>query len=101
MPSSLSLAVVTPSSTVLPQTLCTSFVEQQVYPVLLIQSYHDSTIERSMLVDGINAPRPRRTWRLAKRLTTVKLTELLTFFEARNGGHQPFYFYDPYAALEI
>jgi hypothetical protein len=98
MPGQLATAVVSPATNVLPQGLCTSFVEIQQFP-LLVQDYHDSTIERSLVTDTVNPPRPLRTWRLAKRVTTAQLTALLTFWEVTvSGGLNPFYFYDPFAA---
>lgn len=36
----------------------------------------------------------RKSWRLAKRLTSSQLATLRTFFFARRGGTEPFYFYD-------
>lgn len=96
MPGSLSLATVSPSSTVFPFSLSLSFVETQLYP-LLSTTYHDGTLERSLITDGVNSPRPARTWSLSKRLTTTQLSTLRTFWETTvQGGLRPFYFYDPY-----
>jgi hypothetical protein len=87
------------ASGVLPQSLSTSFAESHVYPLLSI-SYNDGTFERSLIVDGANAPRRLRTWTLAKRLTTVQLSALLNFFEnIAQGGLNPFFFYDPLDVL--
>jgi hypothetical protein len=33
---------------------------------------------------------------LAKRLTPAQVQTLRDFYDARNGAHEPFYFYDPY-----
>jgi hypothetical protein len=38
----------------------------------------------------------RKAWRLSKRLTSAQLATLRAFFEARRGGLEPFYFYDPW-----
>lgn len=63
-------------------------------------SYHDGTVERSLVQDGVNAPRPARVWVLGKRLTTAQLSALLTFWEVTvGGGLRPLYFYDPYGVL--
>ncbi len=96
MPSNLAPAVVFPLTRVLPLSLCTSFTETQSFP-MLNQSYHDGTVERGLIQDGVNPPRPARVWVLAKRLTTSQLSTLLTFWETTvQGGLYPFYFYDPY-----
>lgn len=94
MPGSLQLAAPT---AVFPSSLSTSFSLDASFP-LLHTSYNDGTLERSMLVDGVNPARPARVWKLAKRLTTTQATTLLTFFESTVlGGFRAFYFYDPYA----
>ena len=99
MPGNLSVATVYPSSTVLPQGLCTSFVESNLYP-MLSNDYHDGTSERSLIVDGVNPSRSCRTWKLGRRLTTAQLTALRTFWEtAVFGGLNPFYFYSPFDVL--
>lgn len=98
MPGALSAAVVSPSSTVLPQSLCTAFVRTENYPLLLTE-YHDGTRERSLITDTLNAPRSARTWKLSQRLTTAQLTTLRTFWETTvMGGWLPAYFYDPFDA---
>lgn len=112
MPGALSAAVVSPSSTVLPQSLCTAFVRTENYPLLLTE-YHDGTRERSLIVDTLNPPRSTRTWKLSKRLVSRaytapgppsivyvdQLAALRTFWETVTfGGYMPFYFYDPFDA---
>lgn len=93
MPGSLQLA--SPTS-VFPSTLSTSFSLSVVYPVLAT-TYQDGTIERSMIVDGVNSAQPLRVWRLTKRLNASNLATLLTFWETTvQGGFKPFYFYDPF-----
>jgi hypothetical protein len=97
MPATLALAAVTPTATVFPQSLSTSESLTAVFP-LLSNYYHDGTLHRSLITDGVNVARPARIWRLSKRLTTAQLTTLLTFWEtAVLGGLNPFYLYDPYA----
>lgn len=100
MPSgNLSAAVVSPSSTVLPKGLQTAFVETNLYPILAVE-YHDNTLERSLIQDGVNAPRSLRTWKLARRLSTADLTTLRTFWETTvQGGLNALFFYDPYEPL--
>jgi hypothetical protein len=98
MPYNLTPAQVAPG-TVLPQSLSTSFVETNVYPLLSV-SYNDGTFERSLIQDGVNPPRSLRTWILSKRLTTSQLTTLLNFWEVNaKGGLNPFYFYNPFDVL--
>jgi len=100
MPNALAAASVIPG-TVLPLSLSTSFVETFAFPILSAQ-YHDNTIERSLITDGINTPVPARTWKLAKRLTAAQLTTLRQFFENSptdvpagvQAGSYPFYFYE-------
>jgi hypothetical protein len=92
MPSNVAAAVPTG---VLPQTLCTAFSENRVYP-MLTQPYHDGTTERSLIVNGVDAAASIRRWRLSKRLKASDLATLKTFFESHNGGLTPFYFYVPF-----
>ena len=77
-------------ATVLPQSLCRTFVHERVYP-LIENEYKNGESQRSVL-----ATNSRRRWRLAKRLTPSALQTLRDFFDARNGSTEPFYFYDPY-----
>jgi hypothetical protein len=104
------LAVVA-AGAVFPQSLSTSYVESQSYPVLTNQ-YKNGEIQISLIQDGVNAPRPLRTWKLAKKLTAAQLATLQTFFYATQQGtgtppgtvlaaSQPFYFYDVFAASPI
>jgi hypothetical protein len=84
---------------VLPQTLSTAFSESREFP-MLSKVYHDGTTERSLITDGVNNPRSIRTWKLTKRLTTVDLEALKSFYDAHQGGVIPFYFYDPFTEGE-
>ena len=45
---------------------------------------------------GGEAATSRKKWSLTKRLTPAQLAALRTFYDARNGTLEPFYFYDPY-----
>lgn len=86
---------------VLPQSLCSSFVETYSYP-LLSTPYNDGTFERSLIVDGVNAPRYLRTFALAKRLVTAQLNALSNFWQTVTyGGLYPFYFYNPFDAVPV
>jgi hypothetical protein len=80
---------------VLPQNLCTAFREVRAFPVLA-NTYHDGASERGMISDGINTPVSLKSWVLAQKLTASQLATLTTFFEAKNGGLLPFYFYNPF-----
>mgnify|MGYP001060147537 FL=1 len=87
MPDSVQNAVPT---AVLPHSLCRAFVHTREYPVI-DNEYRNGESQRS-----VEASTSRKKWRLAKRLTATQLQALRTFYEARNGPAEPFYFYDPY-----
>ena len=77
-------------STVLPQSLCRAFTHERAYP-LIENEYKNGESQRSVL-----ATNSRKRWRLTKRLTPAALQTLRTFYDARNGTTEPFFFYDPY-----
>ena len=77
-------------ATVLPQSLCRTFVHERAYP-LIENEYKNGESQRSVL-----ATNSRRRWRLAKRLAPAAIQTLRAFFDARKGATEPFYFYDPY-----
>ena len=77
-------------ATVLPLSLCKSFVHERAYP-LIENEYKNGESQRS-----VQAATSRKRWRLAKRLPPAVLQTLRTFYEARNGTTEAFYFYDPY-----
>ena len=77
-------------ATVLPQSLCRAFTHERAYP-LIENEYKNGESQRSVL-----ATNSRKRWRLTKRLTPAALQTLRTFYDARNGTTEPFYFYDPY-----
>ena len=77
-------------ATVLPQSLCKTFVHERAYP-LIENEYKNGESQRSVL-----ATNSRRRWRMGKRLAPAALHTLRDFFDARNGATEPFYFYDPY-----
>ncbi|HEY4359395.1 MAG TPA: hypothetical protein VGN17_00400 [Bryobacteraceae bacterium] len=89
---------------VLPQILYTSFEESRIFP-MLTQTYHDSTVERYLIQDGVNAPQSIRAWRLSTRLTSyadtmragaLQLATFRDFYSAHLGGLIPFYWYHPF-----
>lgn len=96
MPGNLAASVVSPTNTVFPSSLSTSFALTAEYPLLVAPTYHDGTVERSLITDGVNPARAARVWSINKRLTTAQLATLLTFWETVEGGYKPFSFYDPY-----
>jgi hypothetical protein len=99
VPGNLNAAVVSPSSTVFPQSLALSFSEASSFPLLSV-SYHDGTSERGLIEDGVNPPRPARVFTLPQRLTTSQLSTLKFFWEQTTlGGLKPFYFYNPFDVL--
>jgi hypothetical protein len=84
--------------------LYTSFEETRIFPVLT-QQYHDNTIERHLIQDGVNAPESIRTWKLSARVTSyadtgrpgaLNLQSLRDFFNSHYGGLIPFTWYHPY-----
>lgn len=77
-------------ATVMPNSLSRAFSHSRVYPIVENQ-YRNGESQRSAL-----ATASRKTWTLSKRLTPTQLAALRTFYDARNGSHEPFYFYDPY-----
>ena len=90
MPGNLLAAV---PNGVMPFTLCTAFTEELEYAQLQNQ-YADGTIQLSQL-----AQTSRRTFRLAKRLSSTQLSALYTFLAGQNFGATPFLFYDPFDVL--
>jgi len=85
MPGNVLPCSVSPTSTVFPLSLSTSFVEIHSYPVIT-QSYHDGTVQNSLITDGLNSAQDLRIWRLAKRLTVSQLSILSTFFKTTVQG---------------
>ncbi len=77
-------------ATVLPNSLCHSFVHEREYPALE-NEYRNGESQRT-----VQAANSRKRWRLAKRLTPAQLAALRDFYDARIGPTEPFYFYDPY-----
>src|SRR5512133_3048255 len=87
MPGSVANAAPT---TVMPNSLSRAFVATREYPVI-DNEYRNGEAQRSA-----HATSSRKKWTLRKRLTPAQLIALRDFFDARNGMHEAFYFYDPY-----
>lgn len=77
-------------STVLPYNLCTAFVEIRQYP-MVENEYRNGESQRTRQADT-----SRKAWQLTQRLTPAQLQALRTFFDARKGPTEPFYFYNPW-----
>ncbi len=82
-----SVASAAPAS-VLPQSLSSAFVHTREYPVI-DNEYRNGESQRSA-----QAASSRKKWNLTKRLTPAQLPALRTFYDTRNGTHEPFYFND-------
>lgn len=100
MPGNLAVATVSPVI-VFPNSLSTSFTETFFFPIQT-NSFHDLTLIRALITDGVSSPAAQRVWRLSKRLTTAQLSALQTFFEVTAlGGLKPFYFYPSYGDYDV
>jgi hypothetical protein len=84
MPGSLNPAV---SIGTLPHSVSTKFTEAHGIP-MNINRYRDNSSQRTSLATGV-----RKSWKIAKRLDSLNLGLLRTFFYSANGG--AFYFYNP------
>ncbi|HWR51223.1 MAG TPA: hypothetical protein VN428_08960 [Bryobacteraceae bacterium] len=78
---------------VFPRYLCRAFSRSQEYPVAE-NEYRNGESQRA-----VTETNSRKRWRLVKRLTPDRLVELRSFYEARQGPTEPFYFYDPYETV--
>ena len=87
MPGSVANAV---PATTLPVSLSTAFERIQELPIIA-NEYRDGEPQVSRQADT-----SRIRWRLAKRLSAGALATLRTFYNARAGRHEAFYFYDPF-----
>jgi hypothetical protein len=85
MPGAVGNAVV---ATTLPVTLSSAFTRSQEY-ALLLNEYTNGESQRKALTTT-----SRKRWQISKRLTAAELDELRTFWLARGGGTEAFYFYD-------
>ncbi len=85
MPGTVSVAA---PATVMPWNLCKAFRHDREYPTLQ-NDYRNGESQRSLLADS-----SRKRWTISQRLIPADLDTLRDFYDARAGGHQPFYFYD-------
>lgn len=81
------VAVAAPA-TVFPNHLCAAFSETRAWPIRESGGYTDGRYQTEAQADY-----SRKTWEIGKRLTFAEWSTLLTFFEARKGSQQPFYWY--------
>jgi hypothetical protein len=85
MPGSVETATPT---TVLPFSLCRSFIHSREYPGQ-VNEYRNGESQRGRLAETST-----KRWRLVKRLTAAELEALRDFYNARNGPQEAFWFYD-------
>jgi hypothetical protein len=74
----------------MPFSLSTHFTHDRRYEALG-NTYANGEYQRSLLTFN-----SRKKWTLNKRLPPGLLTALRNFYDAHNGGLEPFYFYDPF-----
>lgn len=72
----------------MPWSLCVAFSHSRQYP-LQVNEYMNGESQRQL-----QASTSRKSWKLARRVTSDQLALLRAFVEARKGPTQPFYFYD-------
>ncbi|MBN2118515.1 MAG: hypothetical protein JW730_18220 [Anaerolineales bacterium] len=89
MPGNVSYANPT---TVLPWSLCRAFSHSRQY-IALDNEYRNGESQRGRLVDD-----SRRSWQISRRITPTILADFRDFYDACNGPHEAFYFYDPWDA---
>jgi hypothetical protein len=82
-------------STVLPKFLCSAFQESREI-ALQQNEYRNGESQRALQVSS-----SRRQWTLSVRLPATAMDALRTFYLARRGPLEAFYFYDPFAVTPI
>jgi hypothetical protein len=75
--------------------LCTAFQQTREIAVQG-NEYRNGESQRALQVAS-----SRRKWALAVRLSGSALAALRSFYLARRGGTEPFYYYDPFAVVPI
>jgi hypothetical protein len=78
--------------TVLPLSLCKSFSHARAYEVDQNEYLNGEYQGKALTATS------RKRWKLSKRITSTELGTLRTFYFARSGPKEPFYFYDPWAS---
>jgi hypothetical protein len=74
----------------MPRSLAVAFQPSREIAVISNQ-YLQGEVQRSVLVET-----SRKRWKQTKKLTAAELAALRTFYLARRGGTEEFYFYDLY-----
>ena len=92
MPGSVALAS---PSVVMPVFLSRSFRRRNAW-LVVASEYPDGSTQRAALVTN-----GRNEWVRDGRISQAELTALLAFYDARKGGTEPFYFYDPWETSPI
>jgi hypothetical protein len=77
-------------ATVLPWSLCKAFGHSREY-IVNDNEYRNGESQRGRLTDT-----SRKRWTTGRRVTPTLLATFRTFFNARKGSHEAFYFYDPW-----
>jgi len=77
-------------TTVMPRVLCRLFRASRQY-WSRVNQYRDGRRQVAL-----RASTSRKSFELACRLTPTELASLRSFYEARNGPQEPFYFYYPW-----
>ncbi len=75
-------------ATTMPWSLCRAFGHSREYP-MVENEYRDGESQRSRLAET-----SRKRWAITLRMTPTALLAMRTFYLARFGPHEPFYFYD-------
>jgi hypothetical protein len=85
MPGSVALSAPT---AVLPYGLSAMFIETYTWPTVSSDAYPDGSMQ--VRSDGAAV---RRAWSLSQNWLFADLPDLVDFYDARKGAHEPFYFY--------
>lgn len=78
---------------VMPASLCRTFGQSEEHLVEENEYHNGESQRRARTVSS------RKRWRLAKRLSPAALQVLRAFYDARNGTHDCFWFYDPWETV--
>lgn len=75
---------------VMPASLSRAFAHERGYP-MIESEYRNGESQRS-----VQAANSRKRWRMTKRLALASSQALRSFYDARRGPVEPFFFYDPF-----
>lgn len=81
------------ASAVMPASLCRAFARSQEHLVEENEYRNGESQRRARTATS------RKRWRLAKRLRPPALQTLRAFYDACNGLHEAFWFYDPWETM--